>query len=293
VHLFVRDSGNGLRHRTWSGSWGTTEVLGGNIADSVGAAAVGSGRLLVIGRSRYGVLSTTELDAGNWSGWRQPVAAAPLPALPQTLTGRIVTRLPVDKKLVALTFDGGSGAQSVDQVLRTLAETGTPASTFLTGAFVRDHPAAANRLVQAGLRVGNHTDTHPHMTKISLDLARQQVRAARTSITKVTGAEPRPLFRFPYGEWSSSRLSMVNDMGYVAVGWTVDTLGWKGRSEGISPQTVVDRVVANLRPGEIVLMHLGASPDGSTVDADALPAVIREVQARGYRFVTLRMVAGW
>jgi peptidoglycan/xylan/chitin deacetylase (PgdA/CDA1 family) len=40
-------------------------------------------------------------------------------------------------------------------------------------------------------------------------------------------------------------------------------------------------------PGEIVLMHLGSSRDHSTIDAHALPAVIRIVPARGYRFVTL------
>jgi len=40
-------------------------------------------------------------------------------------------------------------------------------------------------------------------------------------------------------------------------------------------------------PGEIVLMHLGSSRDHSTIDSNALPAVIRLVRGRGYRFVTL------
>ena len=50
---------------------------------------------------------------------------------------------------------------------------------------------------------------------------------------------------------------------------------------------MVRKVTAHLEPGTIVLMHLGAARDGSTIDADALPAVIRAVRARGYRFVTL------
>ena len=77
-------------------------------------------------------------------------------------------------------------------------------------------------------------------------------------------------------------------LDYGSVRWTVDTLGWQGTSGGQSSTTVLNRVLANLQPGEIVLMHVGSHPtDGSTLDADALPAIIREVEARGYRFVDL------
>ena len=70
--------------------------------------------------------------------------------------------------------------------------------------------------------------------------------------------------------------------------WTVDSLGWKGTSGGMSVDAVHDRVLAAARPGAIVLMHVGANPtDGTTLDADALPAVIRDLRAAGYRFVTL------
>ena len=68
----------------------------------------------------------------------------------------------------------------------------------------------------------------------------------------------------------------------------MDTLGWEGTSGGQSVPTVVSRVLANLRPGEIVLMHVGSDPDdGSTLDADALPTVISNLRARGYSFVTV------
>ena len=59
-------------------------------------------------------------------------------------------------------------------------------------------------------------------------------------------------------------------------------------SGGQSVQTVTNRVLANLRPGEIVLMHVGSHPtDGSTLDADALPGIIAELKRRGYGFVTI------
>jgi peptidoglycan-N-acetylglucosamine deacetylase len=102
------------------------------------------------------------------------------------------------------------------------------------------------------------------------------------------GADPRPLFRFPLGDRDERTIAAVNDLGYVAVRWTVDTLGWKGTSGGMSAQEVTDRAVNALRPGEIVLMHLGSNPeDGTTLDADALPGMIERMRAAGYAFVTL------
>jgi hypothetical protein len=80
----------------------------------------------------------------------------------------------------------------------------------------------------------------------------------------------------------------------VPVGWTVDTLGWEGTSGGITVQKIVNRILGSLQPGEIVLMHCGSNPsDHSTLDADAFPAVIKELRARGYSFfVTVDALRG-
>jgi peptidoglycan/xylan/chitin deacetylase (PgdA/CDA1 family) len=50
-------------------------------------------------------------------------------------------------------------------------------------------------------------------------------------------------------------------------------------------------VLAGLRPGAIILMHVGSNPDdGTTFDADALPGLIDELRSRGYTLVTLERV---
>ncbi len=207
------------------------------------------------------------------------------------VSGRVVSVLPTTRKVVALTFDGGSGSQAVDSVLATLAREHVPATFFLTGDFCVDHPGGAAKIAAAGL-VGNHTYNHPHLPKLSDSAVKSEVTRARTAILSATGEDPRPLFRFPYGDYDSRTLKLVNGLGYVAVGWTVDTLGWKGTSEGITVAKVVSRVVAARTPGEIVLMHLGAAPDGSTLDANALPQVISSLRAYGYGFVTLDQLRG-
>jgi peptidoglycan-N-acetylglucosamine deacetylase len=83
------------------------------------------------------------------------------------------------------------------------------------------------------------------------------VLGAQTEIKSVTGLDPWPWFRFPFGDHNAHTISVVNSAGFVPIGWTVDTLGWMGTSGGITVGTVVDRVLANRRPGEIVLMHGG------------------------------------
>jgi peptidoglycan/xylan/chitin deacetylase (PgdA/CDA1 family) len=87
-------------------------------------------------------------------------------------------------------------------------------------------------------------------------------------------------------------LAAVHRLGYGGIRWTVDTLGWEGRSAGQSVDTVVARAVGAASPGEIVLMHVGSAQDASTLDADALPRVIADLRARGYRFASVAEFIG-
>ena len=94
-------------------------------------------------------------------------------------------------------------------------------------------------------------------------------------------------------EHVDAAIRTVNGEGYIPFRWTVDSLGWKGTSGGLTVDAVRDRVLDTARPGQIVLMHVGANPDdGTTLDADALPAIIEALRADGYAFVTLREFTG-
>jgi peptidoglycan/xylan/chitin deacetylase (PgdA/CDA1 family) len=166
---------------------------------------------------------------------------------------------------------------------------GVTATFFLTGCFADRYPASVQAIVARGHRLGNHTATHPHLPALSDTAIASQLTQAESLIRASGGTDPRPLFRFPYGDRTAHTIAVVNEAGYIAVRWTVDTLGWKGTTlGGITAQIVVDRVVAAARPGEIVLMHVGSNPDDhTTLDADALPTVIARLRVLGYGFVTL------
>jgi peptidoglycan/xylan/chitin deacetylase (PgdA/CDA1 family) len=207
-------------------------------------------------------------------------------ALPPAVVAGELVRLQTRQHVVALTFDGGGNADAAKRVLAVLKRERVPGTFFLTGHFVQTYPLLA-RAIGRRYPVANHTVDHPDLRRLSTPAATREVTQAETMIRRATGRDPRPLFRFPYGARDARTLGIVHRLGYASVRWTVDTWGWMG----LTLQTVAGaerRVLDHLVPGEIVLMHLGAAHDRSTIDSRALPAVIRRVRARGYRFVTLR-----
>jgi len=221
------------------------------------------------------------------------------PAAPGTrpvtglLAGKDWTVIPTSRRVVALTFDAGANADAVPSILATLRREGVPATFFLTGNFVRDFPAAARSIAAAGFRIGDHTVSHPYLTRLSDAAVRQEILGAARQITAVTSKNPAPLFRFPFGDADARTIAIANQAGYVPVRWTVDTLGWEGTAGHITATVVASRVLGAARPGEIVLMHVGSNPDDhTTLDADALPQVISGLRAQGYSFVTLNALTG-
>jgi peptidoglycan/xylan/chitin deacetylase (PgdA/CDA1 family) len=291
----------------WGARLTAAAVLIGGLAACGGAPRAGTGQ----GTPPVVASRTPSAAAPNASASGSTVPAPPRtsPASPRPvpsrtgpaaihpvtgwLAGKDWTYIPTTRRVVALTFDAGANADGVAPILATLRRDHVPATFFLTGNFVRDFPAAARSIAAAGYRIGDHTISHPYLTHLSNAQVRQQILGAAQQITAATGASPAPLFRFPYGDADVRTIAVANRAGYVPVRWTVDTLGWEGKAGHITPAVVTARVLAALRPGEIVLMHVGSNPtDHTTFDASALPTVISKLRVRGYSFVTLNALTG-
>ncbi|KAE8765251.1 polysaccharide deacetylase family protein [Georgenia thermotolerans] len=221
--------------------------------------------------------------AGDWNadgtdtlGIRRPPALGDL----GNLLGSDLERIPTSVPVVALSFDADSNDAALSSILTTLESRGVRATFFLTGDFTRRYPAGAAAIAAAGHRLGNHSNTHAHFPTLREGQISRDLAAAETSIVAVTGRPAKPLFRFPYGDRTAANVNAVNATGYLAVRWTVDTLGWEGTGRGITADEVLRRTLEGQRPGEIVLMHVGSNPDdGTTLDAEALPRTIDQLRA--------------
>jgi peptidoglycan/xylan/chitin deacetylase (PgdA/CDA1 family) len=199
-------------------------------------------------------------------------------SVPPGLRGKEVDRLPTRKREVALTFDAGAGSAGARRLVATLRRQRVAATFFLTGRWARRNRALA-RVIGRSFTVGNHTDTHPHLTALSSARVAAEIRRAAAAIRRAAGRDPRPLFRFPYGDSDARTIAIANRLGYISIRWTVDTLAWTGSQTAAG---AVRRVTSSVRPGAIVLMHVG-----ETVDLRALPRIIRALRGGGYSFVTL------
>src|SRR5690606_12867888 len=239
--------------------------------------------------------TTTPPPSAPASPTTTPAPAAPTtPSTPpatqlvELWSGLDIESFDTERQVVALTFDGGASDAGVQDILDTLEAEDVPATFFVTGDFARAYPDSVRAMAEGGHPVGNHSDTHPHFPASTNEEIRAELAAADSAIRSLTGASTAPLFRFPFGDRTPLDITVVNRAGYIPIRWTVDTLGWQGTSGDITAAIVRQRVLDTLRPGQVVLMHVGAHPtDGSTLDADALPGVITRLRDRGYDFVTV------
>lgn len=143
------------------------------------------------------------------------------------------------------------------------------------GAWVDKYPESAKALTAAGHEVCNHSNTHPHMPKLSQSDMEKQITECNNKIKSVTGKSPI-LFRPPYGDYNNTVIKTVEGLNMYPIQWSVDSLDWKDPT----PQQIIDRVLKRVKPGSIVLFHNGAKNTPA-----ALPTIIEKLQSQGYKIV--------
>lgn len=179
---------------------------------------------------------------------------------------------------VALTIDDGPDPRWTPQVLDLLARHRVPATFFLIGDRVAEHPELARRIVEAGHQIGNHSMSHP-MPFAALTAAGLQTEIGRAQqrIIEATGVTPR-LFRAPSGGWSTDVLATTVAAGLTPVDWTVNSSDWKEPGVGH-----ITRSLTRAGSGHVLLCHDGGGDRSQTVTA--LATVIPQLLHRGLRFV--------
>lgn len=194
--------------------------------------------------------------------------------------GNLTCCVKTEQKLVALSFDDGPTPQGVDALLATLNPRGIKGTFFLIGDMVARHPEQARRLVLAGHELGNHSFTHDRM--VGHDDAFYDMQITRTDqLLRTAGMTGAKLFRPPYGKKLYGLPRAVARNGYRTIMWDVE----ESADVSLSPQAYADHLVAQVRPGSIILIHPMSRNNGTA--RAALPLVVDRLRAQGYRFVTV------
>ena len=184
------------------------------------------------------------------------------------------------RPMIALTFDDGPAAPD-NRILAALEAVGGRATFFMVGQNVKGHQDIIRRMMADGCELGNHSWNHPQLNKLSAGEVRSQINRTNDAIAAVAG-HGATVMRCPYGATGGSVKSVLADMGYASILWSIDTLDWKTRNAS----STVSSVLNNVKDGDIILMH---SLYGAT--AEAVETMVPELVRRGYQLVTVSELA--
>ena len=187
-------------------------------------------------------------------------------------------------KVIAIGFDDGPAADT-PAFVSMLERNRTPATFFMIGEQVTGvFGSTLRRELRAGDALGDHTFTHPNLTTNGnvygqLDNTIKAIRAQ-------TGYTPC-VFRPPYGDYDASVLQTARSLGLATILWNVDPSDWALPGSAAIEQ----HVLAQVRPGSIIISHDGGGPRDQTLTAYS--RIIAALRARGYRFETIPQLLGF
>ncbi|CAM3086387.1 polysaccharide deacetylase family sporulation protein PdaB [Paenibacillus sediminis] len=191
-----------------------------------------------------------------------------------------VYSVPTEKKVIALTFDISWGDKRAKPILNVLKEKNVQKATFfLSSPWTKTHPDIVKSIQEYGFEIGSHGHKFTNYSSLADEDIRAQIITAHSILSDVTGEQPK-LIRFPNGDFDKRVLDIANRLNYKVIQWDTDSRDW----ENPGVDKIVNRVVDKAHPGDIVLLH---ASDSAKQTADALPAIIDQLRAKGYEFVTV------
>lgn len=170
---------------------------------------------------------------------------------------------------VGLTFDDGPSG-STPALLNALTQNRLRATMFNQGQYAAANPSQVRAQVNAGMWVGNHSYTHPHLPQLGQAQIDSEISRTQQAIAAAGGGTPN-LFRPPYGETNSTVKTVEAKYGLTEIIWDVDSQDWNGASAD-----AIVQAAGRLGNGQVILMH-----DWSANSRAAIPRIAQGLTARG------------
>ena len=176
-----------------------------------------------------------------------------------------------DEKKVAFTMNCAWNADDIDKILETLQNNNVKITFFLVGEWVDKYPEAVKKIAEAGHEIGTHSNTHPHVNKLSSEKNLEEIKLSVNKIEKITNKKVE-LYRPPYGEYNDIVIRTAKNNGYYPIQWNLDTLDYKG----LTGDEMWKRI-------EFVINNYGEKI--STIQY--LDGLIKNIKSQGFELVTV------
>jgi Predicted xylanase/chitin deacetylase len=186
------------------------------------------------------------------------------------------------EKLVAFTFDDGPNPEWTPLFLDVFRKHGAKATFFFIGSHIDQYPELAKKTFEEGHELGNHTFSHPFMSKLSKEEQIEELSRADRMISSVTGRNPSTC-RPPYFDVNDDLLEACAERGYSVIGAAnMESRDWE---DATSAEHIIATSREQIRNGSIFIYHDGFGDRSSTLKA--VSTLIPELIEAGYRLVTI------
>ena len=178
---------------------------------------------------------------------------------------------------VAFTMNCAWNADDIDSILETLKNNNVHITFFMVGEWVDKYPEAVKKIYEAGHEIGSHSNTHPHVNKLSAEKNLEEIKLSVNKIEQITGQKTN-IYRAPYGEYNDTVIKTAQENGYYTIQWNLDTLDYKG----LTGDEMWKRIKNKISNGSIILSH-----NGTKNTANSLDGLIKNIKSQGFELVTV------
>lgn len=191
-----------------------------------------------------------------------------------------------DRKVIYLTFDCGYENGNTAKILDVLKQHHAPAAFFMVGDYLDSAPELAKRMGNEGHLVGNHSENHPNMSKVSKTRFEQELNTLSQHYREVTGRSLDPFYRPPEGSYNYDNLKWAQNMGYHTTLWSVAYADWDQNKQP-SRESALKTLNSRVHPGAVVLLHAVSSTNAAILDE-----LLTGWENQGYSFAYLSALPG-
>jgi len=191
----------------------------------------------------------------------------------------------VQTNSIGLTFDISWGEETAEPILDILRQANVQATFFLSSPWASKHEDLVKRMVADGHEIASHGNRHIDLNTLSPGEIEREILSAQEILESISGQKVR-LIRAPNGAYDNNVVSVADQLGYQVIQWSVDSLDWKRPGANAVVNNVLNgtKPGQGAKPGDIILFH---ASDSAPDTIQALPVVIKSLQAKGYSLVPI------